>query len=103
MRLDARTCTGVWASYVYVLTCDWEGCDRVIAEGAGQPSLFAKPQVYCDRCLPLIEDVERRLREESVSVAMKGAEWLAERRKEMMQEVMPAQRGGTGSTCRTVA
>ena len=42
--------------------------------------------------------LERRLREESVSVAMRGAEWLTERRKEMMQEVLPAQRGGTGST-----
>ena len=83
---------------MYVLTCDWQGCDRVISEGEGQPSLHAKPQVYCDRCLPLIEGVERRLMEESVSVAMRGSEWLEQRRKEMMQEVMPAQRGGIGST-----
>ena len=102
MRLDARTCTGVWASPVYRLTCDWEGCDKVISEGAGQPSLHAKSQVYCDRCLPLIEAVERRLHEEQVTVAMNGVEWLKARRVELQKEVLPAQRGGTGSTCRTV-
>ena len=44
---------------MFHISCDWEGCDRVIAEGVGQPALFAKPQVYCDRCLPLIETLAR--------------------------------------------
>lgn len=81
---------------MYSLRCDNAACGDLVDEGPGQPALSGKPRLFCNRCATYVEQVEAQLRVEMTRFAHEGVERLNKRRAELMAQMLPAGRGGTG-------
>lgn len=80
----------------YTLSCDNGSCGSLIQSGEGQPALPLKARVYCNECQKYVEQVEAKLRAEMVQFAHEGVDRLKKRRAELMAQMMPESRGGSG-------
>jgi hypothetical protein len=80
----------------FALTCDNAACGAEIDSGEGQPALSQRQRIYCAACNVYIASVEAQLKREMTEFAHEGIARLEARRKELMAQMLPTNRGGSG-------
>lgn len=81
---------------MYRLTCDNESCGAEVDSGPGQPALALRQRIYCPACSAYVAKVEEQLKIEMTKFAHEGIERLNARRQELMAQMLPVSRGGSG-------
>ena len=80
----------------YTLRCDNPPCGAEITSGEGQPALNQRQRIYCAPCQAYVAAVEAQLKREMTEFIHRGIARHEDRRKELMAQMLPASRGGSG-------